>query len=228
MDKIIDNKADDRFLLLDVMGDEFRVVKKVAMQIPYLKEALVKTQSSERIIIDEVSPDFFKKLIDFIKNSTNISYFKKRICDFNIESVKYWLKYLGMNDLYKTLYGMDYLNDDDKDDDKERLIDDTIEIYSIGRKRKWYALKLFNGKYIMMDDPDFNINDPKLKVHVILKNVTHGDYIIISKDNKREIILDPSLVISDNENALCVSLETALEYDILSYSDEIYCNYYPN
>ena len=216
MDNIVDKKS-DRFLLIDVMGEEFKVVKKVAIQIPFF-EALVETQPSERIIIDEVSPEFLKILIDFIKNSNDINYFKKHIRDFENKSLRYWLKYLGMNDLYKTLYGTDFFNDE-----KRLLIDDVIQISSICNKTIWYAFKLLNGKYIMfMGEPDLNLNDPNMRVHVLLKKImTSGKYVIMSKDNQREIILDPSLVVSDSGNTICVSLKTAVNHRILSYSNEI-------
>ena len=76
-----------RFISVDVMGDMFKVPMCCIKRIPLLK-AIAEEHPGQTIEIDEVSPDFFGLLIEFLKNR-NESKFLESIKIFRKEDVDY-------------------------------------------------------------------------------------------------------------------------------------------
>jgi len=196
----------DRFLKLDIMGDEFRILVKIAKQIPFL-EALLETKPHEQIIIDGVSPKFFRFLDDFLKNDEHISIFKKNIDIFKREKVEYWLKYLEMDQLYRTLFGCKHVG-------KRLVIDDAITILDSYQAATGFSIvyRLCDGTYVNTVPGDALVCVSAVKC---IKNDNPG-YMIQSKDGRGTVFLRPYDLVEDG-NMVFVSLESAVQNYIISH-----------
>jgi len=87
-----------RFMNVDAMGDIFKVPMCCIKRIPLLG-AIAEEHPDQTIEIDEVSPDFFVLLVDFLKNR-NETKFLESIKIFRKEDVDYWAKYLCIDDFF--------------------------------------------------------------------------------------------------------------------------------
>ncbi len=104
--KIQEQKSNTHLKII-VLDELFEVLLKIALQIPFLEVLMdcSSTEHNETIVINEVSPKFFRILINFIKNKEKILHFENEINIFERDDVIRWLKYLGMDLLIKKLYG---------------------------------------------------------------------------------------------------------------------------
>ena len=104
----LEQKSMNRLNLI-ILDEKFDVLIDIAKQIPFL-EALIETKTNEFVVINEVSPKFFRILINFIKNQEKIYWFERDINIFEKEDIERWLKYLGMDVLINKLFGRKYVN----------------------------------------------------------------------------------------------------------------------
>ena len=188
----------ERFLMLDIMGEEYKILTRVAKQIPLLETLLETQPKNEPIILDEVSPKFFRLLDDFLKNGELVSIFKTNICIFKREMVDYWLKYLEMDKLHRTLLGCKYVG-------KRLVIDDVITLsdhYGCGASSNAY--KLCDGSYMHSVPSD-------TLVYVSAERCSKRDnsgYVIQTKDGTKNVFLHLQHII-ENNNMIFVELAAA-------------------
>lgn len=92
-------------LKLDIKGEIFEIHSSTINKIPLLK-AIMSTNPDSSIILDEeeninLSPRFFRILVDFIHNVQSFEYFKSKLIEFDQHMIVVWLKYFGLDDLVK-------------------------------------------------------------------------------------------------------------------------------
>ena len=129
MNQSSETKEMDRFLELDVMGENFTILKTVGASIPFIG-SIIDTKPEIPVVIDAVSPEFLMILIDSLKNGHSIENIKSKIKGFDKKNVEIWLKYLGMDNLHKQIYGCKYI-------DKKLVIIDALMIYDSASPKKF-------------------------------------------------------------------------------------------
>ncbi len=100
-----DNYHDKRNdgLKLDIKGEIFEMHSSTINKLPLLK-IIKSTNPHESSVLDSeeninLSPKFFRILVDFIHNVQSFEYFKSKLIEFDQHMIIIWLKYFGLDDL---------------------------------------------------------------------------------------------------------------------------------
>ena len=208
-----------RFVKIDIRGVEFNILKYIGNQIPFIK-ILIDCDESENkindlIIIDEVSPLFFNILIEYLKNEEHLDSFKLSILKFETENVKKWLKYLGMDKLFRKIFGF-------------RSIDNKLIV-----KKIFYGYDDLTSEkvimYILHDGSCYSpFNIIKVDETLVCVSVHDGfddkkneGYYVISQIEKNPGAFIYKENIFEHEGFYFITLASALEYDIMFCDKEI-------
>ena len=227
----------DRFLMLDVMGEQINVLKTVAKKIPFLDNVL-ETKTNDPVIIDLVSPEFFKILVEFIKNDKQLDDFKTNICCFKEDSVDKWLKYLGMDELHKLIFGCRYIN-------KKLVIEDSLLLLDsrFQADKSFCVFTMCDGNHVTVVDPENtlvhvsgkkcleNANDMPKNLKFKDQTKKQEGYIVRSKDNNLIYTFFSNQDIIEEGGLYFISFINAVKYNIISNRDfikKIYIRNYPN
>ena len=227
------NSKPNRYVTLDVRGDVFNILKSIGKQIPFIEVLIDSTELSpdanpnEPIVIEEVSPLFFKILTDFLKNQDNIDNFKKNIIIFDEKNVQQWLKYLGMDKLFKIMYGCKTINGQQVVLDTKILYDTN---YDPSRKFVTYTTcdRDYNISCISIDIDNALVivsayesseavkktNKENKDYDIIIKG-----YMVISKDNKENITFFREKDIIKADGLYFITLRNAIKFKIISNSE---------
>jgi len=206
----------DRFLELDIMGEKIKVLKKVGMEIPFI-EAIISTQPDNIVVLDNISPAFFNLLVEYLRDGRSLTYLKNKLHDFNKDNVMIWLKYLGLNKLYKNIFGCRFVN-------KKLAVIDAIVVYdSKYPGREFVTYFLCDGNYISKIDP-YNA-----LVRVIVSECTEEDersgfvkgFMIKTKTSHDAFFRDEHVIKDDDD--YYVTFIHALRFEILSNAESIKC-----
>jgi len=211
-----------RFIKLDVRGEVFEIIKSVGSQIPFIEVLIDSTDSSldanptEPIIIDEVSPLFFRILTDFLKNQEHVDIFKEQIARFERKNVQYWLKYLCMDKLFKTLYGCESVNGKKVIFDVEFTRDTHHKSASI-----YTTYTTVNENYNV---PSYDTDENNMLVFVSAYECTEGKdkgYMVIPKSKNGHKTFFHQEDIVENDGFYFITFKNAIRYNILSDRENV-------
>ena len=191
-----------RFINVDVMGDIFKVPMCCIKRIPLLK-AIAEEHPDQTIEIDEVSPDFFRFLTEYLKYGNEIS-FIENVKVFKTDLVDYWFKYLCMNNF---LCG--------EKESKPRYVDKKIvvvgleNIHNVATGSYQIGYKLNNGDYITT----INANNAICPVSGSKTNLDAIDSIVITIKNR--LIFVPLNDVTVENNQYYVTFRIAVVYGLI-------------
>lgn len=210
----------DRFFELDIMGEKIKILKAIGIKIPFI-ESLIDTKSKFPVIINTVSPDFFRILIDFLKNSRTVENFKTKIEEFDKEKVEIWLKYLGMDKLHKQIYGCKYV-------DKMLVIIDAMIVHDSKSsfKDEFLTFPMCDGNYIAKIDVDntlvlvstYKCTEENVSMKNGDVNILYG--FMIKSKYKNYVFFRKSCVI-EKDGLYFITFKNAVKYEIISNCDKI-------
>lgn len=167
-------QKESRSYTIIVIDEEFDIPECVIKKIPFFETLVTnakidkESQISKKIpflgilvtdakldkkpqIIEQVSPDFFRLLISFLKSGKNVSYFKDSLnnSEFDREQIEIWLKYLLMDVLLRQLYGCDRV------DGRQVITTNILSLYRPNRYddlETYYGFELCSGKIVTKID----------------------------------------------------------------------------
>jgi len=160
-----------------------------------------------------------------LKNEENIDTFKQNISKFESKNIQKWIKYLGMDKLYQTMYGCMFLDD-------KLVIKDIIRITSFGTGGWYIGCKLCDETYFTSYlAPNLN----NILVHVSvqswfdkkgieiyqqeIKNLK--GYLVLSRVGEYNHTFFRSSEIIEKNGMFFVTLSNALKYNIIPSTDNI-------
>lgn len=196
-------------LKLNILDERIDILIEIANQIPFLEillETLIVEKSNEVVVINEVSPKFFRILINFLKNQEKIHCFERDINIFEKKDIERWLKYLGMDVLMNKLYGRRYVGG------KLVITDFVIMRDRFGRRIQTY--KLYDGQFvtnIVCDNIVISVPGVKCKID---KN----EYILIKTNFNTDVQKIGFLPIEDiiiDNGSYFITYKCAVEYNLI-------------
>jgi SpoU rRNA methylase family enzyme len=195
-----------------IIDEKFRIPSHIAKQIPFIDQLskAIDLLSTEEIIINEVSPKFFKILYDWLKNGEVVDSFKEALVKFEKKSIQKWLRYLCMDKLLEQMYGLETI-------DGKMVIYGIKDVYFPEAHMHSPACILYNDNlttYIDIDDAVICVEGSKILIDTI-------SYIHIKchpgcDHNDKHYILNNNII--EQNNKYYVPLKDVVRYNLIFHN----------
>ena len=218
----MEEKSSSNVLKLKIRDVIIEVSEYISKCIPFFH--ILFSEKTDLIVeVNEVAPNFVNHLIDFFRNQKKIDDLKKKLeSEFDTTDCKLFLKYLGMNDLYKKLY------------DPVHEINGKLIVNLLNKKyiiNEYKKCLLYSDSDISLLRKDKYMDGIDRMVSLVTKNsykLSDGSTVSdIDPDNTLHKIYD--VILEDTNNYMCVMRETKRWTDMTRFHMDIYkAKYYIN